>query len=146
MRFINLWYSQGLRRRVALCEKAKPEFKWLASSSTYNPGFWSFHLLLYTEFHFQEVFNSQAIYRYMNNLCDPHFYSCCEVAPNSWAIGFSINSLGLMTSTVPIQLLRNLQWSELSNQKCFSQLKSICSVRNGAPTKAEEQFLQLFVL
>ena len=50
-----------------------------------------------------------------------------------------------MTSATPIHYWAYNGQDSLTS-KCFSQLKTVCSARNGATTKAEEHFLYLFVI
>ena len=50
-----------------------------------------------------------------------------------------------MTSATPTHW-RTYDGQGSLTTKCFSQLKTVYNARNGAPTKAEEPYLRLFVL
>ena len=76
----------------------------------------------------------------MDPLYDPYFHFCCELALETWANGSSITTHNFSYTHSFI--------SELTMVRALqpdSWLKTAHSARNRAPTKAEEQFLCLFM-
>ena len=73
---------------------------------------------------------------------DRYFHFCYELVLETLAKCFSIKSLRIH-DLCPTHSLAGLH-SPISD--CFSQLKTVCSAKNRAPTKAEEPFLCPFVI
>ena len=80
-------------------------------------------------------FSSEAMY----TLYDLYFYFWCEVALDTWAMGFPINSLGLH-DLHHTHSLASLQGKHSPASKHFCQLKTAHSARNGAPTRPRSTF------
>ena len=71
--------------------------------------------------HFPEVFLKLWI------LDDLYFHFCCELALDTWAMGFSINGLGVHDLNCTHSLVSLTMVRALMTSKCFSRLKTVYS-------------------
>ena len=103
----------------------------LSWTSSFNP--------LYTESHFLEVFLKLCGY-----FVYLYFHFCCELALDTWAMGFSINALGVHE----LDCISDLTLVSSLTSKRFSRSTGNClQYQKCSPyTKAEKWFLRPFVL